>query len=78
MKNIIIKTDEHCAFLRTEAVSRAIYYEETLMKDKKEGIYNFTLWIKYGTQREYRFMVYHTKKFIIVDVRMHFKTSIEN
>jgi hypothetical protein len=70
MKKIIIKTDKHCGFLRTEAVSKAIEYEETLMKDRKEGIYNCALWIKKGTQTEYRFVVYHTKTAIIVDVRL--------
>jgi len=47
MKKIIIKTDKHCGFLRTEAVSKAIEYEETLMKDRKEGIYNCALWIEH-------------------------------
>jgi hypothetical protein len=68
MKKIVIKTDNHCAFLRTEAVSKAIQYEETLMKDRKEGVYNCALWIKKGTNSEYRFVVYHTKTSIIVDV----------
>jgi hypothetical protein len=70
MKKIIIKTDKHCGFLRTEAVCKAIEYEETLMKDRKEGIYNCALWIKKGTQTEYIFVVYHTKTAIIVDVRV--------
>ena len=69
MKNIIIKTDEASSFLRTEAVSKAIYYEETLMTEKKEGAYNFTLWIKEGMNYDYRFVVYHTKTAIVVDVR---------
>jgi hypothetical protein len=70
MKKIIIKTDIHCGFLRTEAVSKAIEYEETLMKDRKEGIYNSVVWTKYSTQAEYQFVVYHTKTAIIVDVRL--------
>ena len=69
MKKIIIKTDKHCSFLRTEAVAKAIEYEENLMKDRKEGIYNCVFYIKKGTQTEYRFVVYHTKTAIVVDVQ---------
>lgn len=70
MKKLIIKTDRHCGFLRTEAVSIAIEYEETIMKDRKDGIYNCVLWIKKSTQTKYRFIVYHTKTAIVVDVRV--------
>lgn len=70
MKKIIIKTDKHCSFLRTEAVSRAIEFEKTIMKNRKEGIYNCALYIKKGTSKEYKFIVYHTKTAIIVDVSM--------
>lgn len=69
MKQIIIKTDFHSAFLRTEAVSIAIEYENIYMKDRKEGFYNCVLRIKEGTNSKYRFAVYHTKKSIIVDIK---------
>jgi len=68
MKKIIIKTDKYCGFLRTEAVSKAIYYEENLMKDRKEGIYNCAVWVKEGARTEYRFVIYHTKTAIVVGV----------
>lgn len=68
MKKIIIKTDNHCGFLRTEAVAKAIQFEETLMKDRKKGLYNCALWIKTIKKTEYRFVVYHTKTAIIVNV----------
>lgn len=70
MKKIIIKTDERCGFLRAEAVLKAIEYEETLMKDRKEGIYNCAIWVKKAAQTKYRFVVYHTKTAIVVDVRV--------
>ena len=69
MKKIIIKTDEVSTFLRTEAMCRALEYEETHMKGRKAGRYHSMLWIKQGTNSEYRFEIYHTKTAIVVDIR---------
>ena len=69
MKKIIIKCDDNSKFLRTEALSKAIEFEERHMAEKKEGWYHGVLWVKYGTQREWQIYVYHTKTAIIVDVR---------
>ena len=68
MKDIIIRTDEDSVFLRTEAMTKAIEFEDYHMKDKKEGSYNGVLWVKYGTNSEWQFYAYHTKTAIVVRV----------
>jgi len=69
-KKIIINTDKHCAFLRTEAVSKAIEYEDVYMTHRNAGNKNPICWIKEGTKTTYIFNIYHTKTSIIVDVKM--------
>lgn len=68
MKQITIKTDEFSVFLRTEAVSRAIEYEETLMASKRMGSKNGAIWLKQLPSYNYEFYVYHNKTSIIVNV----------
>lgn len=72
---IIITTDNHSKFLRTEAIAKAIEYEERFMKDRKEGRNNLMLFIKEGTQSTYNIVVYHTKTSIIVNVWLQQTTS---
>lgn len=69
MKQVIIKTDEFSVFLRTEAVSIAIEYEETLMASKRMGSKNGAIWLKQGTSYNYEFYVYHNKTSIFVNVQ---------
>ena len=68
MKDIIIRSDEHSGFLRYEAVSKAIEFEDLHMKDRKEGSHHGVLWVKCVSNSEWQFYAYHTKTAIIVRV----------
>ena len=68
MKDIIIKCDENSGFLRTEAMTKAIEFEEYYMAKHKEGHSDGMIWKKLGTQSEWQFYVYHTKTAIVVRV----------
>ena len=72
MDKIIIKTCPESKFLRTEAMAKAIEFEEVYVSDKKEGVMNGVLWVKYANEgkREWQIYAYKTKRSIIVDVRM--------
>lgn len=69
MKQVIIRYDAFSVFLRTEAMAKAIEYEDYFLKNRKEGNSNCVLWIKEGTKKKWRYAVYHTKKSIIVDIK---------
>ena len=67
-KDIIIRCDEESKFLRTEALSKAIEYEELYMNGQQEGSYHCVLWIKKGTTNEWQIRIHHTKTAIIVNI----------
>lgn len=75
MKKIIIKSDANSGFLRTEALQKAIEFEEKYMAERKEGWYNGVLWVKQSNtgNSEWNIYVYHTKTAIIVCVDMRSK-----
>lgn len=72
MKKIIIKADANSGFLRTEALQKAIEFEEIYMAEKKEGWYHGVLWVKESNtvNTEWQIYVYHTKTAIIASVDM--------
>lgn len=72
MKKIIIKADANSGFLRTEALQKAIEFEERYMVEKKEGWYHGVLWVKESNtgSSEWQIYVYHTKTAIIACVDM--------
>jgi hypothetical protein len=70
MKNIIIKSDDKSGFLRTEAVAKAIEFENYEMNKRKEGWRNGIVLIKESNGLSFwSFFIYHTKTAIIVDIR---------
>lgn len=78
MKDVIIKADKNSAFLRTEALSRAIFYEEHVIptENPKIGKLHGTSYVKYAntnTNLYWNFLVYQTKKAIVVEITYHSK-----
>lgn len=75
MKDIIIRCCPNSLFLRTEAMAKAIEFEERYSKEKGIGFNKGVLWVKYANNstREWSIYVYQTKKSIIVRVQMQNK-----
>ncbi len=73
MKKIIIKADKNNAFLRTEALQKAILFEEVHMNERKEGWRNGVIWCKPGfaNKIQWQFYVYHTKTAIVVSINTY-------
>ncbi len=69
MNKIILNYDADCKFLRTEAISIAIEYEETFMPNKRKGIKNGSVWINKVASDKYEIYVYHTSSSIVVNIR---------
>lgn len=73
MKDIIIKSDKNSEFLRTEALTHAIFYEAHVIPDEnpKIGKSHGTIYTKYAntsTTVYWNFLVYLTKKAIVVEI----------
>lgn len=70
MKKIIIKSDIDSRFLRTEAMHKALEFEDRLMGSHKEGRNHAKIWKKEANTGAamWQFLVYHTAKSIVCEV----------